>query len=230
MSDNLRYQDARLRELLAGEYVLGSLHGRARRRFEGLLRQDPAWQTLVNEWAQTFEPLNEHLEPITPPPAVWTRIEQQIRPAQKEPLWSNGVFWRRLGMVAVAASLLLVLLVVPGYRSDTPERLVLVTNKQSRPVWVISTTARADRLKVRTLRPVNLPASKVCKLWLVWKDGATRSVGILSDDVGEKVMRFPSDLQRDPARAELVVTVEDAGIQSTTPEGEMVFKGPWVEL
>lgn len=229
MSASLRYQNARLRELLAGEYVLGSLHGRARRRFEALLRQDPAWQALVNEWAHTFEPLNEHLEPVTPPPAVWSQIEQQIGPAPAG-LWSSVVFWRRLGIVAVAASLLLALLVLSGYRPASPERLVLVTNKQSQPVWVIRTTARADRLRIRTLRPVNLPASKVCRLWLVWKDGATRPVGVLADDVGEKVMRFPADMKRDPARAELVVTVEDAGAPSLTPQGEMVFKGPWVEL
>jgi len=218
-----------LRELLAGEYVLGSLHGRARRRFEALLRQDPAWQTLVHQWAHAFEPLNEQLEPVTPPPTVWQQIARRIGPAPDR-LWSNVVFWRRLGITVVAASLLLALLILPGYRPDTPERLVLVTNRQSQPVWVISTTASADRLRIRTLRPVNLPPGKVCRLWLVWKDGATRSIGALADDVGDKVMRFPPDLRRDPARAELVVTVEDAGTVSITPRGERVFRGPWVEL
>jgi anti-sigma-K factor RskA len=230
MSGSLRYQNPDLQALLAGEYVLGSLHGQARRRFETLMLADPALRHQVQQWAQQLEPLNEELEAVTPPARVWTSIEQQIG-TEKSPFWNNLAFWRPLGMVAAAASLVLALLVgIPLYQSPAPERIAFVTDAEDQPVWLVSATPRSRNLRIKTLKPMSMPAGEVCVLWLVWNDGATQGVAVLPDNTGETSVALPKNMKRDPHKAKLVVTVESGDDAVTNMQGEVMFKGPWVEL
>ena len=230
MSGSLRYQDPDLQALLAGEYVLGNLQGQARRRFETLMLEDAALRLQVTLWAQRLEPLNDELEARNPPARVWTAIEQQIG-SEKQLIWDNLAFWRRLGTVAVAASLVLGLLVgITLYRAPGPERIAFVTDAEDQPVWLVSATPRSRKLHIKTLKPMDMPAGEVCVLWLVWKDGATQGVAILPDSTGESRVVLPKDMQRDPSKAKLVVTVESGDDAVTNMQGEVMFKGPWVEL
>ena len=230
MSGSLRYQNPELRALLAGEYVRGCLHGRARRRFETLLQTDPALRHEVQQWAQRLEPLNEELEAVTPSPHVWTAIEHQVG-AEKSPLWNSVVFWRRLGMVAAAASLVLALLVgIPLYQAPAPERIAFVTDAADEPVWLVSAPSRSRTLRIKTLKPMSMPAGEFCVLWLVWKDGFNQGVAVLPDNTGEMTVRLPKAMKRDPNKAELVVTVETGDDAVTNMQGKVMFKGPWTEL
>lgn len=230
MSGSLRYQDPDLRALLAGEYVLGNLQGRARQRLEALMLEDAELRNQVILWAQRLEPLNDELEARSPPASVWTAIEQQIG-SDKNPVWNNLVFWRRLGTVAVAASLVLALLVgIPIYQAPGPERIAFVTDAEDQPVWLVSATPRSRTLRIKTLKPVSMPAGEVCVLWLVWNDGATQGVAALPDSTGETSVVLPRSMKRDPNKAKLVVTVESGDDAVTNMQGEVLFKGPWVEL
>ena len=230
MSGSLKYQDPDLRVLLAGEYVLGNLQGKARRRFETLMLEDAELRDQVTFWAQRLEPLNDELEPRNPPSSVWTAIEQQVG-SDKNPVWNNLVFWRRLGSVAVAASLVLALLVgVNIYRAPGPERIAFVTDAEDQPVWLVSATPRSRKLHIKTLKPMNMPAGEVCVLWLVWNDGVTQGVAALPDSTGETSVVLPRNMKRDPNKAKLVVTVETGDDAVTNMQGEVLFKGPWVEL
>ena len=65
------YKNPQLRDKLAAEYVLGTLRGRARARFESLLRYDPALRRTVADWEARVTPLAAAASEITPPPRVW---------------------------------------------------------------------------------------------------------------------------------------------------------------
>ncbi|MDH3948597.1 MAG: anti-sigma factor [Gammaproteobacteria bacterium] len=226
----MRYHDPELQALLAGKYVLGNLQGRARRRFETLMLEDAELRHQVNLWAQRLEPLNDELEARNPPASVWTAIEQQIG-SDKNPIWNNLAFWRPLGAVAVAASLMLALLVgITIYKAPGPERIAFVTDAEDQPVWLVSATPRSRKLRIKTLKPMDMPAGEVCVLWLVWKDGATQGIAVLPDNTGETSVALPKGMQRDPNKAKLVVTVESGDDAVTNMQGEVMFKGPWVEL
>jgi len=84
--------------------------------------------------------------------------------------------------------------------------------------------------EVKTLMDTHMPEDKVCVLWLVWKDGKTQSLGVLSDNVGKTMMKLPKNMQRKTEMAEVAVSVEKAGEKMEEPQGEIMFKGPWVEL
>ena len=74
-------------ERLAGEYVLGTLQGAARRRMRALLRDRADVRYAVWEWERALHGLAEALDPVEPPESVWRVIEQRVgrTPAEAEP-------------------------------------------------------------------------------------------------------------------------------------------------
>jgi anti-sigma-K factor RskA len=232
MPGSLRYQDPDLRAMLAGEYVLGSLHGQARCRFEALMLTDPTLRHEVQQWAHRLEPLTDELEAVTPPVRIWTAIEQQVGETKKgTQIWNNVVFWRRLGLVAAAATLVLALLIgLPLYQTSTPERIAFLTDNTDQPVWLVSASPRSRTLRIKTLKPMSMPADEVCVLWLVWQDGFSQGVAVLPENKGEMKIPLPKAMKRDPNKAELVVTVETGEDAVTHMQGKVMFKGPWTEL
>jgi anti-sigma-K factor RskA len=223
----MRYQQPTLQDQLAAEYVMGNLIAQARRRFEKLLIQYPEIQSHVAAWTARLQPLNEDLIPITPPAAVWKNIQAHIKPV-KAPLWSNLVFWRSVGMVAASVALVISLLFTVG--GTASDRVVLVMNKDAQPSWVVKTKTQSRSVLVQTIAPPNMPKNKVCVLWLVWNDGKTQSMGVLSDTVGKQEMRLPENMQRKIELAKVVVSIETRGKNIDKPQGEIVYNGPWVTL
>ena len=75
----MRYRDKpELQERLAAEYVLGTLRGRARIRFEDWARNDAAVRLRVEAWQARLSPLTETIAPVRPPRRVWKGIEARI--------------------------------------------------------------------------------------------------------------------------------------------------------
>lgn len=72
------YKDPQLRDRLAAEYVLGTLRGRARDRFEALLRYDYDLRRTVKGWEERLSPMATAAGEITPPPRVWHAIARRI--------------------------------------------------------------------------------------------------------------------------------------------------------
>ncbi len=109
----MRYDHPDLRDRLAAEYVLGTLHGRARERFRSLLRYDPALRALVADWEARLAPLAESIPAREPPPAAWTGIAARLGHAGRQPATAvagaGGLagWWRSLAIVASLSTLAL---------------------------------------------------------------------------------------------------------------------------
>ena len=74
----MRYRNPELGEKLAAEYVLGTLRGRARARFEALMRYDPALRGRVTDWEDKLTPLARAGTDIAPPARLWNALSQRI--------------------------------------------------------------------------------------------------------------------------------------------------------
>ena len=67
-------------EVLAAEYVLGSLKGPARLRFEGWMMESGRVRQEVWFWEQQLGALSTAAPQETPPPRVWSDIQKRLWP------------------------------------------------------------------------------------------------------------------------------------------------------
>ncbi len=66
------------KEVLAAEYVLGTLDSESRQRMENDLPRDPALRESVHAWEQRFARLDQGIAPVEPPPSLWAKIEAAL--------------------------------------------------------------------------------------------------------------------------------------------------------
>jgi anti-sigma-K factor RskA len=73
-------------ELLAAEYVLGTLDAEERARARDLVTMDPAFAATVRAWERRLGELNVLVAAVEPPPDIWDHIKAGIagRPPSKE--------------------------------------------------------------------------------------------------------------------------------------------------
>jgi anti-sigma-K factor RskA len=64
--------------LIAAQYVLGTLSASARLRFQARLQQEPELRALTHAWERRLNPLTDLLIPQPVPPEVWQKIEASI--------------------------------------------------------------------------------------------------------------------------------------------------------
>lgn len=121
-------RNERLLDKLAAEYVLGTLRGGARRRYEDLLRADPLVQRATAQWQNRLYPLAELTPSVIPPDSLWPAIHRRldlpaVTPRATTPVVSAAAsdrwafwrnlhndlgFWRGLGMASTAVATILV--------------------------------------------------------------------------------------------------------------------------
>ena len=84
------YQHHATVDRLAAAYVLGTLQGSARQRFEAMLQHKTLLRLAVDDWTQRLGPLLMVLPPVEPSRALWKAVAQRTAVqtgAKPEPLW-----------------------------------------------------------------------------------------------------------------------------------------------
>ena len=76
----MKHDDPKMIDALAAEYVLGTLSGRARRRFERWRSKEWHVERRVQAWEERLSGLALRLSPMRPSPHVWSQIEKRIGP------------------------------------------------------------------------------------------------------------------------------------------------------
>jgi anti-sigma-K factor RskA len=179
----MRYEGAKLHSLLAGEYVLGLLHGAARRRFERLLMESGALRAEVAAWEQRFTAWSLALAPVTPPGYLGWRILGQIRRESRgRGTQARNTFWRAW---AVAATLVLALMVVSERLTppaeQKPAAMALVSDARGQALWLISVHPEARRIDMKAVSPSPAPAGKSYELWMLPEGGKPVPMGLMNE-------------------------------------------------
>lgn len=215
---------------LAGEYVLGTLRGRARARFEAHMRADPAVAAIVRAWEAQLTPLAESVAPVEPPARVWQAIEARIAPAASAPAGLG--FWRAFGLLAggVASVLLAAFLWLSQGPRGEPLFIVVLNSADTVPHALVSMHS-PDILRVRMVKPIEGVEGRDLELWVVPKEGAPRSLGVMPNDKGDMTIRITSSDPRVRGAQSLAVSVEPRGGSPTRqPTGPVVLSGPIVPV
>ncbi|WP_419757787.1 anti-sigma factor [Acidisoma sp.] len=236
------------RDLLAAEYVLGVLEGPER---EGAVRradQDAAFGAAIAEWEERLAPLAAIVPPVTPPAALWQRIEASCglvaAPLSRAPLsqsarssgpssargFLNALgFWRgttALGF-GLAAAIAVVAVVdrrvppAPAPASEIPVASAILNPPKGAPAFVAEATP--DRtLVLKPLERVAVASGKDYELWAL-PDGANvpKALGVLPP--GGQTVTVPPTL-RGPMQ--LMVSLEQKGGSPTgLPQGPVLWQG-----
>ena len=213
---------------LAAEYVLGTLRGGARRRFETWMLESPRVRRQVWYWERRFQSLNRGIVERQPPAVVWRRIQARIgrrRPAVRAWWWPVGSM--------LAASLVLALVLLWPSAPVSQQYVGVVQNSQAEPLWVLRTITDNGHRRL-SLQGVNVEAvdGKDFELWLLPRSGAAISVGLLPAGGGQRSTSL-SERQLEVLRRSraLAVSLEPAGGSPTgQPTGPVLYQVRMITL
>jgi anti-sigma-K factor RskA len=223
---------------LASEYVLGTLHGRARARFEKLLRDAPVLQVRVAFWERALTPLALSLS-CAPSARVWNAIAARVAP--NPPSRASGWLERWFGVrtlaplaaglfLGVAATLLGPTLLDPNAaglsETQLPESYVgVLAGVDGRAGLIVSSRRHGTVMDLKQVQPVTVRAGHTLFLWVIEADGKTRPIGPVPQGKFVQVPLAQTSEQLFAKAVELAVSIEAETAVPLLPSGPYVYRG-----
>ena len=251
----MNYSDPDLLARLAADYVLGTMPPRTRRRFEKIALDSPAARRALRAAEEQLLPFAAQVAPRQPSDRVWRAIEARVQPAGRASSgaaatvrspggwWQNLVFWRSGALVALGLFLALgVTQFGPRWWQPAPaptagmgglaqSYVAVLSDTSQAPAFLVSAQRYQRDVHIKVLRPQDVPAGKVLRLWALPAAGEPLALGDLpSKEKGrlELIASAEDVLSKIPF---LGVSVENAGSPATgKPAGEFIYRGPCVKL
>lgn len=231
----MKYDSPQLLNLLAAEYVLGVMRGRARQRYERLHTTSPALRQHQIYWEGRLAGLALRLPPRTPRARVWEEIERRTRTtsqplAHARPvLWDRAGFWQFVSMAAALAAITMGVLLRQVPDSGSMDYVAIVQADQGDGLWMITADMKRKQLRCKSMGSrYPISTDQDLELWMFVQDEAAPvSLGVLPKQ-GEMMMPLDPGLLAKFARAKgLAVSLEPAGGSRTgAPTGPVLFQAP----
>ncbi|MDY7573497.1 anti-sigma factor domain-containing protein [Actimicrobium sp. CCI2.3] len=235
----------KLVERLSAEYVLGTLKGGARRRFEALLTDSLVLRRCVAQWQDRLHPMAELAPAAQPSPQVWTTLASRLQLATTDTgtrtdrmafwrsLRNDLAFWRGLGLVSTALATVLVgMLLTKQVDQSMPATtyVAMLTDDKSMPVALATGDPLRREVTIKLVNRQDVAADKSLQLWAVPTTGAPRSLGLLAAD-GTITLPLAPGLTPE-AIPLLAVSLEPKGGSPNPngPTGPIIYKGAWVKI
>lgn len=222
---------------VAGEYVLGTLSASEREAIERRLAVEPELQTAVDYWEARLLHLTDLVEPQTPSPRLWNRIQRSLDGASRQAApvasgrqdtwWNSLPIWRGFAAAGMAATLVLgVLLLTRLSPAPSPTWLVVLATPQDlAPGWVVQASNQSREIELIPLGVTELPPDKALQLWTKaegWQ--APVSLGLVKP--GEPVKIRLGDLPPLQPNQLFELTLEQpTGSPTGKPTGPIQFIG-----
>ena len=236
----MNYRRPELCDRLAAEYVLGTLHGRARSRMQQLLRDDLLLQARVAYWERKLVPMASPLWAAAPSAKVWRAIAARVTPLElRRPWWERWFDARMLGAVTAGVMLGLTLtLVGPQLRepavsegpavadSQLPQSYVgVLAAADGRTGVIVSSLRHGKVMDVKQVQPVPVAAGHTLYLWAIEANGTTRPIGPVPPGKFVQVPLGQTSEALFASATELALSIEAETAASLLPSGPYVYRG-----
>ena len=177
-------------DMLAAEFVLGTLPVEDRQRVQRLRTTHPELDAQILQWESRLSALNDEIEPVDPAPGLFARIERSIDQLEQASSQHNEVVrlrhqvsrWRlSTAATSIAAMLLIAVMMLEPTPTKSPYVAVFQHNDEQ-PAFLLTVDLARKQLNIQpvTARPAG---NQSYQLWI--KDdelGPTpRSVGVLNE-------------------------------------------------
>jgi anti-sigma-K factor RskA len=251
----MQYTDSALLDHLASTYVLGTLGGGARRRFERLQRDRVDVRLRVNEWETRLGQLAITVPHQQPSARLWKAIETRTQPPPVSFLSSpatpaarprGSAWWKPAGfgfggLAAGALAASLVFLTAPAIFTTTdqiamrsgeklPQSYVgVLSDAEGNGKLLISSLRHGKTMTTKVIGPITTPASGRLVLWALPSSGAPFVIGDMPTS-GTAVTALPDTSEKLLSKvSKLVVTLETTAAPAS-PSGTVVFSGNCAKL
>ena len=211
---------------LASEYVLGTMRGPARRRFERWRASTPLVDQRCRFWEERLMRLAKGLTPVQPPAHVWPAIQRRLK------LTTHRPALRRMRSFALAASIVLVaglagLLYWRSHQTVPATLVSTISAKSGEHIWELEVFGNADRLVVHAARLPARPAGRDYELWALPKGGAPVSLGVLPSEGASSRILTPIQKRALAISSQVAVSIEPHGGSPTgQPTGDVLYVAP----
>jgi anti-sigma-K factor RskA len=223
----MNYERPELLDRLAAEYALGTLRGRARRRFERLCVESAAARSAVYGWEDHWSVMSRTLPQVQPSAQVWPAVSRRLfgdagAAAPRPPRWRRWPLAVAAGLVAVA---LIIGLIMRLTAPPPLQTLAVLGTDTTHPVWRLERRLPLTALTIEVVGTVPEAAGKSYELWALPRGGgAPVSLGLLpAAGSAERALSEPQRLAL-LAADKVAVSVEPPGGSPTgSPTGPIVI-------
>ena len=222
-------------DMLAGEYVLGTLDAAERRTFQRRLLSEPAAVAAVVAWQQRLSPLLLAAPEIAPPDGLWPKIEAGVAPANDNRVRHWQIATAAAAMVALVTSGLALWPKPPAsqpimVQQDTPplvQSVAALSETGGAPALLVTYDQATKRMRVTPVNVSPRPGHSL-ELWVIAGKAAPRSIGVMRDGGATALDRMALDLQQ---QMTIAVSVEPKGGSPTgLPTGPVIYSGQMIAL
>ncbi|MEE9352432.1 MAG: anti-sigma factor [Thiotrichaceae bacterium] len=250
-----RYQKPEVYEQLAMEYSLGTLHGRARDKFEGLMIEHPYLQAIVDDNDSKFSELVVFLPETKPDDSVWDNISARINESERELAQGrnddvNGNYdlsgtevaqtswWQFLSNKGLAAAMVLLLvsavfLLKPwsanlGTTSEAGFAATLTAVASDKPMVDVQIKQHDLMLAINLMERVEVPVGMKPVFWCIAKDKSKpiMNMGVVAPH-GMTIKQLGAEgWQGIVDASEFAVSLEpEDSVANSSPSGDLIFIG-----
>ena len=227
------------RELIDGlcqRYVVGTMRGAARVRFEQILKNNKDLADSLLEWEEIMSPLALMLEPIAPSELSLPRIMRSIK--RKVVIQQDEVPQQRFAPLAMAA--MIMLMGVGWWSAANQEPLVITKNiiktvveeskvavinsEKGDVLWLTKMYPKSGRIDVAVQGKLQPVADKDYELWALTASGKPVSLGLLPKSDKASLALSVAKLEALGSSAKLAVSLEPlGGSPKDVPTGPVLY-------